>query len=249
MSDCLLEAKSVTKHYDDGRIQALRGVDLEINAGEFVAFTGPSGSGKSTLLHLLGGLDQPTSGQVLFRGQVLADGFDLDSYRSQRVGFIFQAFHLLPTLRALENVQVPMFETNLSRHEREDKARVLLCEMGLEHRLHQYPTELSAGERQRVAIARSLANDPEILLADEPTGNLDSRTGSEILDLLHVSNEQFGMTVVMVTHEQALAERYAERLIFLADGKVVADHPNVPTSRKTAAQVPASHKPGEKETT
>ena len=120
MSDCLLEGRNVTKHYDEGRIQALRGVDLAVNASEFVAITGPSGSGKSTLLQLLGGLDQPTSGEILFRGHSLANSFDLDSYRSRRVGFVFQAFHLLPTLRALENVQMPMFETKLSLRERED---------------------------------------------------------------------------------------------------------------------------------
>jgi putative ABC transport system ATP-binding protein len=170
---------------------------------------------------LLGGLDQPTSGQVLFRGQVLADGFDLDSYRSQRVGFIFQAFHLLPTLRALENVQVPMFETNLSRHEREDKARVLLCEMGLEHRLHQYPTELSAGERQRVAIARSLANDPEILLADEPTGNLDCENSDLVMALLNGIQVKRNMTLVVVTHEAGIAQ-LAHRTLQIRDGRIWA---------------------------
>jgi putative ABC transport system ATP-binding protein len=184
MSDCLLEARNVTKHFDEGRIQALRGVDFEVNGGEFVAVTGPSGSGKSTLLHLLGGLDQPTGGEIRFRGQSLANSFDLDAYRSRRVGFVFQAFHLLPTLRALENVQVPMFETELSWRQREEKAAALLREVGLEHRFQQYPNQLSAGERQRAAIARSLANDPEILLADEPTGNLDSENSVKIMAML-----------------------------------------------------------------
>jgi putative ABC transport system ATP-binding protein len=219
MSDCLLEGKNVTKHYDEGHIQALRGVDLAVTASEFVAITGPSGSGKSTLLQLLGGLDQPTSGQILFRGHSLANSFDLDSYRSRRVGFIFQAFHLLPTLRALENVQVPMFETKLSLREREAKAAELLCEVGLEHRLQQYPNQLSAGERQRTAIARSLANDPEILLADEPTGNLDSENSAKIMGLLTGIQVKRNMVLVIVTHESAIAQ-LAQRTIHIRDGRI-----------------------------
>ena len=219
MSDCLLEGKNVTKHYDDGRIQALRGVDLAVNANEFLAITGPSGSGKSTLLQLLGGLDQPTSGDILFRGHNLANSFDLDSYRSRRVGFVFQAFHLLPTLRALENVQVPMFETTLGLREREAKAAELLREVGLEHRLQQYPNQLSAGERQRTAIARSLANDPEILLADEPTGNLDSENSAKIMALLMGIQAKRNMVLVIVTHESAIAQ-LAQRTIHIRDGRI-----------------------------
>jgi putative ABC transport system ATP-binding protein len=219
MNDPLLETRNLTKHYDEGRIQALRGVDLTVNSGEFVAITGPSGSGKSTLLHLLGGLDQPTSGEVLFRGHSLANSFDLDSYRSRRVGFIFQAFHLLPTLRAVENVQVPMFETKLSLREREEKAAALLCEVGLEHRLRQYPNQLSAGERQRAAIARSLANDPEILLADEPTGNLDSENSALVMALLTGIQAKRNMTLVVVTHEAAIAQ-LAERTVQIRDGRI-----------------------------
>ncbi|MGO8790154.1 MAG: ABC transporter ATP-binding protein [Terriglobia bacterium] len=221
MNDCLLEARNATKHYDEGRIQALRGVDLIVNAGEFVAITGPSGSGKSTLLHLFGGLDHPTSGEILFRGHNLANSFDLDSYRSGRVGFIFQAFHLLPTLRALENVQVPMFETKLSLREREEKAAALLCEVGLEHRLRQYPNQLSAGERQRAAIARSLANDPEILLADEPTGNLDIENSDKIMALLTGIQAKRNMVLVVVTHEAAVAQM-AQRCIHLRDGRIAS---------------------------
>jgi ABC-type lipoprotein export system ATPase subunit len=219
MSDCLLEGTNVTKHYDEGRIQALRGVDLGINASEFVAITGPSGSGKSTLLQLLGGLDQPTSGEIRFRGHSLANSVDLDSYRSRRVGFVFQAFHLLPTLRAMENVQIPMFETKLSLREREAKAVELLREVGLEHRLQQYPNQLSAGERQRTAIARSLANDPEILLADEPTGNLDSENSVKIMDMLEEIRARRNMVLVVVTHESAIAER-AGRTIYMRDGRI-----------------------------
>jgi len=221
MSDYLLEARGATKHYDDGRIQALRGVDVAIAAREFVAIVGPSGSGKSTLLHLFGGLDHPTSGEIHFRGQNLANSFDLDSYRALRVGFVFQAFHLLPTLRTLENVQVPMFETKLSLREREEKAAALLCEVGLAHRLNQYPNQLSAGERQRAAIARSLANDPEILLADEPTGNLDSENSEKIMALLTGIQAKRNTLLVVVTHEAAIA-RMAQRTIHLRDGRIAS---------------------------
>jgi putative ABC transport system ATP-binding protein len=219
MNDCLLEARNVSKHYEQGRIQALRGVDLGVNAGEFVAITGPSGSGKSTLLHLLGGLDHPTSGQVLFRGQNMFNAFDLDAYRARCVGFIFQAFYLLPTMRALENVQVPMFETNLSRRAREAKAAELLREVGLEHRFQQYPNQLSAGERQRTAIARSLANDPQILLADEPTGNLDTENSAKIMTMLAGIQAKRNMVLVVVTHEAAIA-RMAQRTIQIRDGRI-----------------------------
>jgi putative ABC transport system ATP-binding protein len=217
MNDCLLEARNVTKYYDEGRIQALRGVNLAIDTGEFVAITGPSGSGKSTLLHLLGGLDYPTGGEILFRGHTLSNSFDLDAFRSRRVGFVFQAFHLLPTLRVIENVQVPMFETKLSRREREEKAATLLREVGLMDRLRQLPNQLSAGERQRAAIARSLANDPEILLADEPTGNLDSENTEKIMALLRRVQAQRQMALVVVTHESAIAQ-LASRTVHIRDG-------------------------------
>ena len=179
-----LEARNLRKSYDDGRIEALRGVDLAISAGEYVAISGPSGSGKSTLLQLLGGLDTPTSGEVRFQDEVLGKAIDLDNYRSRQVGFIFQAFYLLPTLRAIENVQVPMLAVSEHSNDRAKRAELLLREMGLDHRLNQYPNELSAGERQRVAIARALANDPAILLADEPTGNLDSVNSARIMEIL-----------------------------------------------------------------
>jgi ABC-type lipoprotein export system ATPase subunit len=219
MTECLLEAKSVTKSYDDGRIQALRGVDVQIDAGEFVSISGPSGSGKSTLLQLLGGLDRPTAGEICFKGTSLSNSFDLDHFRSQRIGFVFQGFHLLPTLRALENVQIPMFEGTLSAHKRREKAEALLKEMGLDHRLHQYPNQLSAGERQRVAIARSLANDPEILLADEPTGNLDSENSVKIMAILERIQKQRNMALIIVTHEEEIA-RSAQRNIHIRDGRI-----------------------------
>ena len=221
MSEYLLETRDLAKSYDGGRIQALRGVDLRVEAGEFVAIRGPSGSGKSTLLHLLGGLDTPSRGEVLYRGRALSGYADLDAYRSQSVGFVFQAFHLLPTLTALQNVQVPMCGGNRTRRERLERAEALLREVGLEERLQQYPNELSAGERQRVAIARSLANGPEILLADEPTGNLDSESAARILDLLGGLQSERNLTLLVVTHDPEVAER-AQRQVHFRNGRICA---------------------------
>jgi putative ABC transport system ATP-binding protein len=215
----VLAARGLTKTFDDGRIQALRGVDLEIAAGDFLAITGPSGSGKSTLLQLLGGLDRPTKGDITYHGQSFANGFDLDGYRARHVGFVFQAFHLLPTLTALENVQIPMFESRLGAGERAQKAESLLRDMGLQHRLRQFPNQLSAGERQRVAIARSLANDPGILLADEPTGNLDSENSEKIMALLAAIQAERKMTIIVVTHDEEVAQA-AGRRIHIFDGRI-----------------------------
>jgi putative ABC transport system ATP-binding protein len=221
MTEPILAVSELRKSYDEGRIEALRGVDLAIQAGEFLAISGPSGSGKSTLLQLLGGLDSPTSGQVLFRNARLGSEIDLDTYRSRSVGFIFQAFHLMPTLRVLENVQVPMLALSPTPPKRAERAEDLLCEMGLEDRLRQYPNELSAGERQRVAIARALANSPEILLADEPTGNLDSVNSARIMEILTGIQKQRGMTLIVVTHENEIAHS-AARQIRLRDGRIEA---------------------------
>lgn len=221
MTSPALEARDLHKSYDEGRIEALRGVDLSISAGEYVAVTGPSGSGKSTLLHLLGGLDSPTGGEVLFKNAGLGSAINLDTYRSKSVGFIFQAFHLMPTLRAIENVQVPMLGLKRCRSDRAARAKDLLTEMDLGHRMGQYPNQLSAGERQRVAIARALANDPEILLADEPTGNLDSVNSARIMDILIGIQRKRGMTLIVVTHENEIAHS-APRLIRMRDGRVEA---------------------------
>jgi ABC-type lipoprotein export system ATPase subunit len=219
MSSPILEARGLVKSYDDGRVQALRGVDAAIAPGEYVAITGPSGSGKSTLLHLFGGLDTPSQGEVFFRGSRLGTAVNLDQFRSQQVGFIFQAFHLLPTLRAVENVQVGMLALSERGNHRADRAAQLLEEMGLKDRMRHYPNQLSAGERQRVAIARALANNPTILLADEPTGNLDSANSAHIMEILCGIQSQRGMTLVIVTHENAIACS-APRHIRIRDGRI-----------------------------
>jgi putative ABC transport system ATP-binding protein len=219
MTSPLLEVRNLCKSYDEGRIEALRGVDLSITAGEYLAISGPSGSGKSTLLQLIGGLDTATSGEVLFQNAALGTAVNLDNYRARQVGFIFQAFYLLPTLTAIENVQVPMLALEIMPANRAQRAESLLRELGLEHRLNQYPNELSAGERQRVAIARALANAPSILLADEPTGNLDSVNSARIMEILTGIQKQRGMTLIIITHENEIA-RAAPRHVRIRDGRI-----------------------------
>jgi ABC-type lipoprotein export system ATPase subunit len=218
----LLEAKALTRDFDEGQVKALRGVDFSIAEGEFVAITGPSGCGKSTLLQLLGALDRPTSGTLLYRGRSLPDDPNPAAYRAREVGFIFQAFHLLPTFTAAENVQIPMFEIDRSVSERRERAIELLKLVGLENRLDHFPSKLSGGERQRVAIARSLANDPSLLLADEPTGNLDSENAHVVLELLIRLQREHGRTMVLVTHDPTIAGR-AGRILRMKDGRIVSD--------------------------
>ncbi len=201
----LLQAKSSRREFDDGHVRALRGVSFSIQEGEFVAITGPSGCGKSTLLQLLGALDRPTAGDLLYRGESVPNHPHPASYRASEIGFIFQAFHLLPTFTALENVQIPMFESARSRSERRERALDLLKLVGLEKRLDHFPSKLSGGERQRVAIARSLANEPSLLLADEPTGNLDSENAHAILNLIIRLQQEQGRTLVLVTHDPSIA--------------------------------------------
>ncbi len=220
MSDPILEVRCLRKEYDEGRIEALRGVDLTIDEGEFLTISGQSGSGKSTLLQLLGGLDTATSGDVLFRGAALGSSISLDTYRCHHVGFIFQSFYLLPTLRAVENVQAPMLAVSDGSGTRGERAEALLREVGLEHRMRQYPNELSGGERQRVAIARALANNPSILLADEPTGNLDSTNSARIMELLTGLQKTRGMTLIVITHEEEIASS-APRHIRIHDGRIM----------------------------
>ena len=215
----LLRAEGLTKTYPDGDVQALRGVSLAIHPGESVAITGPSGCGKTTLLQMLGGLDHPSSGEVFFEGQPLTS-LDLDAFRALRLGFVFQSFHLLGTLSAIENVQIPMFEGPWPRHERAQRAASLLDEVGLSHRKHHRPSRLSVGERQRVAIARALANGPNLILADEPTGNLDSRSQADVLTLLDRLRRERALTLVVVTHSQEVAAA-ADREVRLRDGRIV----------------------------
>jgi putative ABC transport system ATP-binding protein len=219
----MIRCIDVRKVYRQGNneITALDGVSLDIAKGEFAVIMGPSGSGKSTLLHLIGGLDRPTSGELLVDqrlvGQMADDQVTL--FRRTRIGFIFQFFNLLPTLSALENVALPFVLDGRSKEEAEQRAKMLLDKVGLENRKDHLPEEMSGGEIQRIAVARALAFDPPILLADEPTGNLDSRTGESILSLLHQINREAGCTIVMVTHSQEAAG-YGGRTIFFRDGKV-----------------------------
>jgi putative ABC transport system ATP-binding protein len=246
MSDTpLLRAERLCKTYPDGQVNALVEVELSIRRGEYVAIMGASGCGKSTLLNLLGALDQPTSGEVYFEGQPLSTIPSLDRFRARKIGFVFQSFFLLPTLTALENVQVPMFEGPLSIRQRVAKARELLGLVGMSERASHRPGQLSVGQRQRVAVARALANDPVLLLADEPTGNLDSRTAAAVLDLFAHLHRDKGMTLVLVTHGQEVAER-AERIIRMRDGRISAgersrDKPGAPA---TGFSEPVAGAPG-----
>jgi ABC-type lipoprotein export system ATPase subunit len=222
-----VRAENVTRHYPmgDSLIRAVDGVSLSIEPGEFVALLGQSGSGKSTLLNLIAGLDRPTSGSVVVHGRDLAkmSSEELARYRRNDVGMVFQAFHLIPSMTITENVELPMRFAEVERNERAQRSRESLERVGLGYRLEHRPSQLSGGEQQRVSLARALANRPSLLMADEPTGNLDSRTGDSILNLIRDLSLSMGMTVVMVTHERALAERFAQRLIYLADGKLASE--------------------------
>ena len=206
-------------------MRALDGVTVRIERGEFVAILGTSGSGKSTLLNLFGGLDRPTTGEIRYDGQSLApfSSRQMARYRLESVGMIFQSFNLIPTMTARENVALALAFAGESRRARMEKAAGLLERVGLSHRLDHLPSELSGGEQQRVSIARAIANHPRVLLADEPTGNLDSRRAGEILQLLAGMREQDGRTIVLVTHDQQLAERHADRTVRLRDGLVEED--------------------------
>jgi len=212
-------------------IRAVDGVSLEIHSGEFVALLGSSGSGKSSMLNLIAGLDRPTLGGVIVQDRDLAklSREQLAKHRLHVVGMVFQSFNLIPSMTVSENVELPLRFAEVERGQRNALARIALERVGLKARMNHRPSELSGGEQQRAALARALINRPQLLLADEPTGNLDSHTGLEIMDMVRDFNRELGMTVVMVTHERALAERYAQRMIFLADGKLIDDRPNEPT--------------------
>jgi len=217
--DPVIDVKDVSKHFGD--VSPVRGVGFQVQKGEFVTLLGPSGSGKTTLLGLLAGFEQPSKGSVSLHDQELTDlGEDeLALLRRRMVGFVFQAFHLIPTLNALENVAFPLYPVKMSGHERQKRAKDLLDKMGLGARANHLPSKLSGGERQRVAIARALINDPEILFCDEPTGNLDSATGKEILNLLTDLNKNEGVTIFMVTHDREIA-KLSDRSLYMTDGEV-----------------------------
>jgi len=220
----LIEAQDVVKHYVMGEIvvEALRGVSLKINSGDFVVIVGPSGSGKSTLMHLLGALDHPTKGKVLIDDIDISqlDDWHLAMIRRNKLGFIFQQFNLIPTLSALENVVIPTEPMDIDKEDAEERAAKLLRDVDLADRMFHKPNELSGGQRQRVSIARALINNPEIIFADEPTGNLDTKTGDHIISLMHDLNKKQGKTFVIVTHDESLLE-YATKKVFIRDGKIV----------------------------
>jgi putative ABC transport system ATP-binding protein len=222
-----VHADRVSRHYEMGAavIRAVDDVTLEVHAGEFVALLGSSGSGKSTLLNLMAGLDRPTGGAIFANGRNLSElsSLELARYRSRTVGMVFQSFNLLPRMTLQENVELPLRLAEVDRAERGARVQEALERVRLEKRLTHRPSELSGGEQQRAALARALVNRPSLLFADEPTGNLDSTTGESIMLLLKEIQQKLGMTIVMVTHERPLAERFADRIVALADGKLLTD--------------------------
>ncbi len=222
MSTAVLEADALVKTYDGGRVRALNGLDLTIEPGEFLSIVGPSGSGKSTLLHMFGALDRPDSGRVLLDGEDLAGRARLDRVRARSIGFIFQLHNLLPTLTARENVELPLHALPMKRRERKRRADALLERVGLADRAGHTPTELSGGQRQRVAVARALVNEPRVVLADEPTGDLDHQAGLGIMELLGRLRAERGLTLVLVTHDRELAAT-TDRIVRILDGRVVGD--------------------------
>ncbi len=222
----IIELRNVWKIYEMGegevKVNALCGLDLAVKKGEFVSIMGPSGSGKSTAMNMIGALDIPTKGKILLESQDIAQltESDLAQIRGRKIGFIFQQFNLIPTLTAKENIMLPMIFQNIPKYEREERAEKLLKLVDLGDRMYHRPTELSGGQQQRVAIARSLANNPDVVLADEPTGNLDSKTGGTVLDFLKKLHKEEGKTIVMVTHDESIAKK-ADRTEYLLDGKIV----------------------------
>jgi len=218
----IINIKNLKKSYDNNQIKALNSVNLEIKEGEFVAIMGPSGSGKSTLLNMIGALDRADSGSIEVAGIDLFKAKNLSEFRSKEMGFVFQMQNLIPNLTVIENVEIPMYETSLSSKEMHERALKLLKAVGLEERINQIPTKLSGGERQRVAIARALVNHPSIILADEPTGALDSKNGQMILNLLKDLHQRENVTLIVVTHEYNVS-KMAERTIEVLDGRIVSE--------------------------
>ncbi|MBI1878932.1 MAG: ABC transporter ATP-binding protein [Chloroflexi bacterium] len=233
-NNLVIYAEDLIKIYQMGEVevQALRGVSLQVQRGEFLAIMGPSGSGKSTLMNILGCLDQPTSGQYFLEGLDVAqlDDNRLAQIRGKRIGFVFQSFNLLPRTSALSNVELPLIYSGVGSRERHRRAAAALEMVGLGDRLHHKPNELSGGQQQRVAIARALVTNPAIIMADEPTGNLDSKSSVEIMAIIQRLNEEHGITIIFVTHEQDIAQ-YTRRIVRLADGVIVEDRPVLNPSR------------------
>lgn len=240
----IISLRSLTKAYQmgDSTVHALRSVSLDVERGEFVTIIGPSGSGKSTLMHILGCLDRPTSGQFLLNGRDVSSlpRDELAGIRNKQIGFVFQGFNLLPRTTALENVEVPLLYKRpaVPAAERHKCALAALTAMGLEERAHHHPSQLSGGQQQRVAIARALVNEPSLILADEPTGNLDTKTSAEVMALLQELREKRTITVVLITHDMDVA-RYGTRIVSIRDGHIVSDKPNAPV-RAAEAAVPLS---------
>ncbi len=221
----MIRLEAIVKSYTIGKeqVDVLKGIDLHIKTGEFIAIMGPSGSGKSTLMNIIGCLDRPTSGEYFLHGERVSDYDEnaLAKVRNRSLGFVFQQFHLLPRLNALQNVELPLIYAGKPKKEREQLAIEALERVGLSDRMHHLPNELSGGQKQRVAIARAIVNRPSVILADEPTGALDSKTSEQIMNLFTMLNRE-GTTIVMVTHEQEIAD-YAERIVFLRDGKLIGE--------------------------
>jgi len=215
----LIETQSISKYYEDGQVVALDKVTMHVNQGEILMIKGPSGCGKSTLMHLLGGLDSPSSGKILFQGQDIKQVFNKKFFRIKNIGFVFQAFYLWQTLNVFENVSLPLMELNFSQVEKDHKVKAVIDIVGLNEKLHTSVRNLSMGQRQRVAIARAIVADPVVVLADEPTGSLDSKNAGNILQLFRKINKDRGVTIVMVTHENT-AREYYDRQVQLLDGKI-----------------------------
>jgi putative ABC transport system ATP-binding protein len=238
----IISLRNLTKTYQMGEntVHALRSVSLDVEHGEFVTIIGPSGSGKSTMMHILGCLDRPTSGQFLLNGRDVSSlpRDELAGIRNRQIGFVFQGFNLLPRTTALENVEVPLLYNHpvVPAAERHKRALAALTAMGLGERAHHHPSQLSGGQQQRVAIARALVNEPDLILADEPTGNLDTKTSVEVMALLHELREKRTITVVLITHDMDVA-RYGTRTVSIRDGQIVSDKPNILT-RAAEAEAP-----------
>ena len=226
MSEIVIASKNVSKHFGEGeaKVHALREVDLDINIGDFAAIVGPSGSGKTTLLNILCGLDEVSSGEIHVSGRSLQDmsGSELAKFRREHIGLVFQAYNLIPVLTVMENIEYVMLLQNVPVAERKERVEKILTEVGLEGKGNRFPVELSGGQQQRVAIARAMVSHPDIILADEPTANLDSETGVLLLDMMRKFNEEFQMTFVFSTHDPQIMER-AKRMVTLTDGHIVSD--------------------------